>query len=363
MALDHFNLSRPPFSALPDPAFHYEDAARRELLGALQYALRLGDGVIKVTGEPGSGKTMLCRVLAEKLAQAAPPVQALLLERPVNTAGIALSPQDAVCAIARQLGLDPAGLRSDEIMRLLHSHLAAERAAGKLAVLLVEESQALPADTLETLRQLTNLSEGPHNLLPVVLLGTPELSNVLRQPKLRQLRERITLSFVLPALPPELAPELLACRLRAAGHADGALFQLDAAKLIARTAGADLRAVMALAARSLAVAAEASAPAVAMLHVRDAIKGSSGHSVFDAAPEALSTVISVAPLPQVTAIGQDGAVPEAAPDAGVMPLPAPEPEATPVPEPTAASTPKRLKYRRSPRRRSTPRKRQGRQPK
>eukprot|EP01034_Spumella_vulgaris_P030555 gene30555-37794_t len=82
MALDHFHLTRPPFNSAPDPAFHFEDAARRELLGALQYALKLGDGVIKVTGEPGSGKSLLCNVLAERLAQTAPPVQTLLLGQP-----------------------------------------------------------------------------------------------------------------------------------------------------------------------------------------------------------------------------------------------------------------------------------------
>ena len=286
MALDHFHLTRPPFNSAPDPAFHFEDAARRELLGALQYALRLGDGVIKVTGEAGSGKTMLCGVLAERLAQASPPVQTLLLGQPASSqaGSFPLSSQDAVCGIARQLGLAPGGMRSDEVMRMLYSHLAAERAVGKRAVLLVEESQLLPADTLETLRQLTNLNDGTNNLLPVVLLGTAELSNVLRQPRLRQLRERITLSFVLPPLPSELVPELLAHRLRVAGHPDGALFQLDAAKLIARTAGADLHVLIALADKSLSVAAQASAPAVAMFHVRDAIKGVPAQSAPPIAP-------------------------------------------------------------------------------
>lgn len=327
MALDHFHLSRPPFSPAHDPVFHYEDAARRELLGALQYALRLGDGVVKVTGEPGSGKTMLCAVLAARLAQDSPPVQAVVLERAVNAAGIAMSPQDAVCSIARQLGLAPGGLRSDEIMRLLHAHLAAERAAGRLAVLLVEESQALPADTLETLRQLTNLSEGAHALLPVVLLGTSELSNVLRQPRLRQLRERITLSFVLPAPSPELAPELLAHRLRAAGHADGALFQLDAARLIARSGGADLHALIALADKSLAVAANASAPAVAMFHVRDAIKGAAGKT----APEALSAW-DTAPAPGARLSTVPAPTAPGEPAAETAVAAAPEPEAAPQPK-------------------------------
>ena len=343
MALDHFHLTRPPFSPAAGPAFHYEDAARRELLGALHYALRQGDGVIKVTGEPGSGKRMLCQVLAERLAQGAmpgaPPVQAVLLGRGTQ---FPVSPLDAVCAIARQLGLAPGGLRTDEVMRLLHTHLADERAAGKLAVLLVEEAHALPLDTLETLRQLTNLSAGPHTLLPVVLVGTPELNHVLRQPRLRQLRERITLSFVVPPLPPELAPELLACRLRAAGHPDGALFQLDAAKLIARTAGADLHALVALADRSLAVAADASASAVAMFHVRDAIKGVPARPASDMAPATpvtpvtpIAPIAPIAPIEPIAPVERVEPVEPAAPVEPVAPVeqvepPAPLAQAAPV---------------------------------
>ncbi|KQV87835.1 hypothetical protein ASD15_27675 [Massilia sp. Root351] len=290
----------------------------------MQYALRLGDGVIKVTGEAGSGKTMLCGVLAERLAQSVPPVQTVLLGQTVfaqqaprsgaggpGTGSFPLSAQDAVCGIARQLGLAPGGMRNDEVMRMLYSRLAAERAAGRRAVLLVEESQLLPADTLETLRQLTNLNDGANNLLPVVLLGTPELSNVLRQPRLRQLRERITLSFVLPPLPSELVPELLAHRLRMAGHADGALFQLDAAKLIARTAGADLRALIALADKSLSVAAQASAPAVAMFHVRDAIKGVPAHP----APPIPSAPVSPEPVEAADAPGRENPAATDAPPA------------------------------------------------
>ncbi|WP_228896435.1 ExeA family protein [Pseudoduganella aquatica] len=348
MALDHFNLTRPPFSPAAGPAFHYEDAARRELLGALHYALRLGDGVIKVTGEPGSGKRMLCQVLAERLAQgavpAAPPVQALLLGRGTQ---FPVSPLDAVCAIARKLDLAPGGLRTDEVMRLLHTHLAAGRAAGKLAVLLVEEAHALPLDTLETLRQLTNLSAGPHTLLPVVLVGTPELNHVLRQPRLRQLRERITLSFVVPPLPPELAPELLACRLRAAGHPDGALFQLDAAKLIARTAGADLHALVALADRSLAVAAGASASAVAMFHVRDAIKGVPVRPAGDAAPATPAVaVVAFAPTAPLVAEAAPALKTEAEPEPKLEPSFAAAPEVelapTPAPEPPPPASPAAL---------------------
>jgi len=329
MALDHFHLTRPPFNSAPDPAFHFEDAARRELLGALQYALRLGDGVIKVTGEVGSGKSMLCSELAERLAQASPPVQTLLLGQPPSSqpGSFPLSSQDAVCGIARQLGLAPGGMRSDEVMRMLYSHLAAERAVGKRAVLLVEESQLLPADTLETLRQLTNLNDGANNLLPVVLLGTAELSNVLRQPRLRQLRERITLSFVLPPLPSELVPELLAHRLRVAGHPDGALFQLDAAKLIARAAGADLHALIALADKSLSVAAHASAPAVAMFHVRDAIKGVPAQPAPPIAPSpspAPSQRPAMAPAPQKTAEAPEAPI-DAAPVAEEPRLPSTEP--------------------------------------
>jgi hypothetical protein len=157
---------------------------------------------------------------------------------------------------------------------------------------------------------------------------------------LRQLRERITLSFVVPPLPPELAPELLACRLRAAGHPDGALFQLDAAKLIARTAGADLHALVALADRSLAIAAGASASAVAMFHVRDAIKGVPVRPATDIAPVApFAQTETVAPArPQAAEpdpAPQEMAEPEAMPKAEAEPAPMPEPAARIEPSFTA----------------------------
>ncbi|CAN7385030.1 AAA family ATPase [Pseudoduganella sp. LjRoot289] len=279
-------MIRSPFDAAPDAAFYYEDAARRELLGALQYALKHGDGIIKVTGDPGSGKSMLCAVLEARYAQqqalhpAPPATQVLRLALPT------LDPRQAMHAIARQLGLAPDGMGSDEVLRMLDSHLNALRKEGKQGVLLVEEAQTLPLETLEELRLLTNLDVGPQKLLPMVLLGGPELNTMLRQARLRQLRERITLSFVLPPLPLDLAPELLDFRLRAAGHEGMSLIQLEAARLIARTAGGDLRRLLALADNALASAVAVGAETVSVLHVKAAIKGGSVKAGVPAAPQA-----------------------------------------------------------------------------
>lgn len=349
MALHPLHLPRPPFDAAPDAAFYYEDAARRELLGALQYALRHGDGIIKVAGEAGSGKSMLCAALEARYAQQAAPDT-----RVVRLTASALDPQYAMHAIARQLGLAPDGMRSDEVMRMLDRHLTGLRQAGKLAVLLIEEAQALPLETMEQLRLLTNLDAGAHKLLPIALIGSPELNTVLKHARLRQLRERITLSFVLEPFAPELVPELLEFRLRAAGCDSAVQFQLEAARLIARTAGGDLRQLMALAAKSLAAAASAGEQAVAAVHVRAAIKGAPLNAAAPAtgtetaadktlplqankppAPSAMTALTAPEPVP----VPAQEPAPMSAPVPVTVPVPAPAPVPVPVPVSLSLSVP------------------------
>jgi len=261
----HFGLQESPFGITPNPAFFYSGNTRGEILQGLLYVVAHGEGIIKVTGEVGSGKTMLCRMLEEQLP---PHIEAIYLVNP------SLSPLEVLFAIAGELGLNPDGKRSDEVLRELHADLIAKHSAGKQVVLLVEEAQAMPLDTLEEIRLLTNLETARHKLLQIVLFGQPELDDHLNLSSMRQLKERITHSFEVPAMPPELVPEFIDFRLRAAGLEGEPVFSEAAARLIARASKGIVRRINILADKALMAAYADDAHSVTAAHARAALRDS-----------------------------------------------------------------------------------------
>lgn len=261
----HFGLNELPFGITPNPAFFYEGNTRGEILQALLYVVMQGEGIIKVTGEVGSGKTMLCRMLESQLPAH---IEVIYLVNP------SLSPIEALFAIAGELGLDPDGKRSDEVLRELHADLIAKHSAGKQVVLLVEEAQAMPLPTLEEIRLLTNLETAHHKLLQIVLFGQPELDEHLNLPSMRQLKERITHSFEVPAMAPDLVPEFLAHRLRAAGYDGPAIFSAAASRQIAKVSRGIVRRINILADKALLAAFAADSRTVQLNHAREAIQES-----------------------------------------------------------------------------------------
>lgn len=262
--LQHFRLHGAPFGTAPDAALFYAQGARRELLGALAYAVTHGDGIVKITGDAGSGMTMLCHALARQLTG-----QAVVIHMEPDSVG----PLGVIHATALALGLDPDGQRSDEVLRGLQNHLTAMRAGGRHAVLMADHADALPSDALEEIRLLTNLDDGNGKLLQIVLLGQHALNASLRQHAMRQFRERITLSFVMPHLEPDEVPALLAHRLRAVGYEGLDMFAPDAAHLLASHAKGDLRRVIHLAHQALEATASEGAVSVTERHVQAAIRG------------------------------------------------------------------------------------------
>ena len=265
MYLRHFDLRTAPFGITPDPAFFYPGNTRGELLAALLYAVTQGEGIIKLTGEVGSGKTMLCRMLAERLP---PHVDVVYLLNP------RLEPDEVLHAIAAELGLALDGCRADAVLRALHGELIARHAAGRQVVLLAEEAQAMPGATLEALRLLTNLETASHKLLQIVLFGQPELQHTLDLPQLRQLKERITHSFTVPRLPPALLNDYLACRLAAAGRAAPLVFAPAALRLLARASQGIVRRINILADKALLAAYTDDAQEIQARHLRLAIADS-----------------------------------------------------------------------------------------
>ena len=262
MYLQHFGLRAAPFGITPDPLFFYPGNTRGELLDALLYAVTQGEGIIKLSGEVGSGKTMLCRMLAERLPAH---IDVLYLLNP------RLAPDDVMRAIGSELGLELDGCRADAVLRALYGELIARHAAGRQVVLLAEEAQAMPADTLEAVRLLTNLETASHKLLQIVLFGQPELDRTLDQPELRQLKERITHSFTVPPLPLALLADYLACRLAAAGRVAPLPFERAALRRLAHAAQGTVRRVNILADKALLAAYADDAQGVSERHMRLAI--------------------------------------------------------------------------------------------
>jgi len=221
--LTHFGLQQAPFALTPNTAFYVDLPAHQQALALLHTALAQGEGFIKITGEVGTGKTLLCR----KLLQDAPAHWALAYLPDPN-----LSPAELRWAIALELGLkQSANIDAQQLAQLLQRQLLLLASKQKQLVLLIDEAQALPDETLEALRLLTNLETEQRKLLQVVLFAQPELNQRLAQTKFRQLRQRISFSFDLTVQNRVQTNAYLQTRLALAG-ADRPLFSATALALL-----------------------------------------------------------------------------------------------------------------------------------
>ncbi|HNM23574.1 MAG TPA: AAA family ATPase, partial [Rhodocyclaceae bacterium] len=207
--LGHFGLTEPPFRITPHTDFFFSGANRGPTLDALIYAITQDEGIVKVTGEVGSGKTMLCRMLLEKLP---PQVETIYLANP------SLSRQEIVGAIADELGIPADGRSTHSLTRALQDALVERYALGKRVVILIDEAHAMPAESLEEVRLLSNLESKSSKLLQIALFAQPELDTRLAASDMRQLRERITQHFGLAPLKPTEVAAYLEFRLRTAGY-------------------------------------------------------------------------------------------------------------------------------------------------
>jgi type II secretory pathway predicted ATPase ExeA len=224
MYLTHFGLTEAPFKITPHTEFFFSGANRGETLEALIFAVMSGEGMVKVTGEVGSGKTMLCRVLMERLPAE---VETIYLAVP------SISRDEILATIAGDLGIDTTGQSTTKLIRALQQRLIDLHAAGKQVVALIDEAHAMPLETLEEIRLLSNLETNRDKLMQIVLFGQPELDAHLALPNMRQLRERITHSFGLQPLPARDIKDYLNFRLRQANYKGPDLFHDDAVKVIA----------------------------------------------------------------------------------------------------------------------------------
>lgn len=239
--LAHFGLTEAPFAITPNPQFFYAGAQRGALARALGHALRDEEGVIVLTGEVGSGKTMLCRML---LAECAEDLQHVYLANP------AFGKHEIVAAIARDLGLTAEDDAPTTLERLQRA-LIERHAAGKRVVVIIDEAHVMSLDVLDEVRRLTNIETARHKLLAVVLCGQPELAALLERAELRPLRDRVVQRFALPPLPRADVAEYVQCRLRAAGYRGGPLFEPAALRRIERASRGLVRRINLLADKAL----------------------------------------------------------------------------------------------------------------
>jgi len=265
MYLEHFGLSEPPFRITPVTVFFFSGANRGEILDALIYSISEVEGIIKVSGEVGSGKTMLCRMLLEKLPEH---IEAIYVANP------SLSREEMLYAIADGLGLKIEGERVGIIMQNIQNKLEEKAREGKRIVVLVDEAHAMPPETLEELRLLYNLQVGNAKLLQIVLFGQPELNSNLEKPNMRQLRDRIVHHFHMQPLSRDILESYLMFRMRAAGYHGPNIFSPSALKLIASASSGLMRRVNILADKSLLAAFVADTYYIKPQHVQAAIRDS-----------------------------------------------------------------------------------------
>ncbi|QQX79722.1 AAA family ATPase [Shewanella sp. KX20019] len=228
MYLQHFRLTETPFSLTPNTEFFFGLAPHVEALQVLQTALQTGEGFIKVTGEVGTGKTLICRKLINELPER---FHCAYLPNPY------LTPAELRWAVAMELGLKHSSqMGQQQLTGLIQQQLMALSAHGHSIILVLDEAQALPDDSLEALRLFTNLETESRKLLQVVLFAQPELDERLAMSKFRQLRQRITFSYCLRSLTLNESSAYIQHRLKVAGSKDEALFTDFNAKRIAKAA-------------------------------------------------------------------------------------------------------------------------------
>ncbi len=262
----YFGLNRQPFRITPDTSLFFDGGRRGDILGALVYAVHRGEGIIKVVGEVGSGKTMLCRMLQIELPDS---VEIIYIANP------SVSPEDILFVIADELKFDvKRDASKHELVSMLQNYLLKRHAENKQVVLFVEEAQGMPLETLEEIRLLSNLETDRHKLLQIILFGQPELDENLANNSIRQLRERITHDFNLSPLTSEEIHKYLNFRMREVGYTGPELISKKLAHQMAKHSAGLLRRINILGDKMLLSAFAEGTHNITTKHLMNAVKDS-----------------------------------------------------------------------------------------
>ncbi len=282
MYLKHFGLHEQPFGLTPDTSFFYACSSYQEALNTLLIAARNGEGFIKITGEVGNGKTLLCRKFIAALNPARTPVTQGTedaVAKPDQRFMIAyipnpyLEPRSLLMAMAEQFGVNVTNLTDQhQLLKALTLSLLECARKGQRAIVCLDEAQAMPLASLEVLRLLTNLETEKRKLLQVVLFGQPELDEHLRQHAIRQLRQRITFQHQLMGLQQDELDRYLRHRLKVAGYAGETLFSKAAVSKLQRISKGTPRIINILAHKAMMLAYGEGRQQVAYKHITLAAK-------------------------------------------------------------------------------------------
>jgi MSHA biogenesis protein MshM len=264
--LAHFGLKEHPFTLTPNTNQYFPIEKHVEIVQSIHFGLARNTGILKVVGDVGTGKTMLCRLLLRKLVAANDAVAYLNAPQ--------VDPDSLVGLVAVEFGLEQ-GTKA-QMLQSLNAFLLEQHALGRNAVLIVDEAQALGAAGLEAVRLLSNLETERNKLLQIVLFGQSELDDLLQQPGLRQINQRIGFAFNTGPFTLTEAVDYIAHRVRVSrvGGVDFPIFTPRAMELLSKAASFVPRVINILADKSLLVAYGAGAIQVTDAHVGVAIDDS-----------------------------------------------------------------------------------------
>jgi MSHA biogenesis protein MshM len=264
MYLYHYGIRELPFTLTPNTSYFFGLPSHKEALQVLLTALKGGEGFIKVTGEVGTGKTLICRKLLNELPHH---FVAAYIPNPY------LTPAELRRSVASELQVE-LSVQADqqEFTQRIQQRLIDIHRQNQSAVLIIDEAQALPVESIEALRLMTNLETESRKLLQVVLFGQPELNDKLALPELRQLKQRVTFAYSLQLMNGDQVYQYVRHRMNVAGYRGPELFSVKCSKLLFKASKGTPRIVNVLCHKALMLAYGEGVQQVTAAHIKLAIK-------------------------------------------------------------------------------------------
>ncbi len=265
---EYYGFEQQPFSLAPNTEFYVEVKTQLECFNVLSYAIQSGEGFIKITGEVGTGKTLLCRRLLNSLHS--DDFLSVYIPNP------ALNPQALWRAIGHELEVEVNNIDIHQVQERIQQRLLSLAQQGRSVLLVVDEAQCIPEDSLEAMRLISNLEAESRSLIQIVLFGQPELDTLLAQNRFRQLKQRITYSAELQPMDDASMQHYIQQRMILAGYRGMPVFEDKALKLMTKATAGIPRLINIIAQKALFSAFGGGSNQVSAAHVRAAAMDTEG---------------------------------------------------------------------------------------